>query len=113
MWGRIWREAENACFKVKDGAIIGWGGVQGNILGGGADVRGERAYVAFYSYMLIKFCCVLTYPPYQLGYCNSHTTGMNHLKIKGWNGVSDRCRWRCRRTGGTKCSNSRSIQHNT
>jgi len=32
-------------------------------------------------YTLIKFYCVLTYPPYIIMILWLHTTGMNHLKI--------------------------------
>jgi hypothetical protein len=42
--------------------------------------RAEICCLSSDSYILIKFCCVLSYPPYQLRYCNSHTTEMNHLK---------------------------------
>jgi hypothetical protein len=44
--------------------------------------RAETCCLSSNSYILIKFCCDLTYPPCHLRYCNSHTTGMNHLKIQ-------------------------------
>ena len=46
--------------------------------------RAKTCCLSFDSYILIKFCCVSIYPPYQLRYCNSQTTGMNHLMISFW-----------------------------